>query len=223
MNQQYLEYVRGALSVALVDIPRSGKGQLAAFEGAALARTSRFKRKRGRSVSVGGRRVCSDSEPMHCSETRTRRKPLPPIDPLSYCTSSWRRAFSILEPFQQAWLRYCYGRDLTYDYQVTMCRHIWRSFQKQLDDENVSSKVQSRMASLVWLAIQQTAGECSELHGHRYRHSELAGLAGVARDNWSKNYVKHWEGLLRYVESMDADSLGKIARIRIDRKQLLAT
>lgn len=39
MNQQYLEYVRGAVSLTLADIHGQSKGQLAAFEGSALVRT----------------------------------------------------------------------------------------------------------------------------------------------------------------------------------------
>ncbi|HHG9944614.1 TPA: bacteriophage antitermination protein Q [Yersinia enterocolitica] len=207
MNQQYLQYVRGVLSVALADIRGSSKGQLEAFNGAALARTTRFKRQRIRNVEVGGRRVCQETAPMHCPETRSRKNQVVPLEPLTYCTSAWRRALFKLKPHQAAWIRYCYSFDLTYEYQVEICRYIWNEYQPKFAEKSVTAKVRRRVESLVWLAIQQTAGVGNLLHGKSYSYSELAALVGVQPNNWTMHYAPHWESLLRLVEVLDVDSL----------------
>ncbi|WP_254844682.1 bacteriophage antitermination protein Q [Yersinia enterocolitica] len=217
MNQQYLQYVRGVLSVALADICGSSKGQLEAFDGAALARTTRFKRQRIRSIEVDGRRVCQETEPVRCTETRSSKSQVTPIDPLTYCTSAWRRAVFKLKPHQAAWIRYCYSFDLTFDYQVEICRYIWNEYQPQLTEKPVTAKVRRRVESLVWLAVQQTAGVGHLLHGKEYSYSELAGLVGVQRNNWTMHYAPHWESLLRLAEALDADSLNCVVNHKSGR------
>lgn len=220
MNQQYLQYVRGALSIALADIRGSSKGQLEAFNGAALARTTRFKRKRVRIVEVGGRRVCQETETMHCPETRSCKSQIVPLEPLTYCTSAWRRAVFKLKPYQAAWIRYCYSFDLNYEYQVEICRFIWSEYQSQLGKNPITAKVRRRVESLVWLAVQQTAGIGHLLHREEYSYSELAGLVGVQRNNWTMHYAPHWESLLRLVESLDSDSLNCVAFIKREDRNI---
>lgn len=216
MNQQYLEYVRGAVSLALADIHGMTKGQLAAFEGAALAHTSRFKRQRHRTVVVGNRKVCPDTDPIHCPETRTRAKPFPPIEELTYCTSSWRRAISVLETHQEAWIRYCYG-DYSYHHnQLLVVPYIWAQFSAQCPGK-ISKKVKLRMQSLTLLAVQVVA---SEIKGHpkEYSHTKLAELSGVSKSTWSETYSGHWNMLLSLVETLDAGSLKWTADKRIESR-----
>ncbi len=216
MNQQYLEYVRGAVSLALADIHGMTKGQLAAFEGAALAHTSRFKRQRHRTVVVGNRKVCPDTDPIHCPETRTRAKPFPPIEELTYCTSSWRRAISVLETHQEAWIRYCYG-DYSYHHnQLLVVPYIWAQFSAQCPAK-VSKKVKLRLQSLTLLAVQVVA---SEIKGYpkEYSHTKLAELSGVSKSTWSETYGAHWNTLLSLVEALDAGSLKWTADKRIESR-----
>ncbi|MFV8867570.1 bacteriophage antitermination protein Q [Serratia fonticola] len=216
MNQQYLEYVRGAVSLALADIHGMTKGQLAAFEGAALAHTSRFKRQRHRTVVVGNRKVCPDTDPIHCPETRTRAKPFPPIEELTYCTSSWRRAISVLETHQEAWIRYCYG-DYSYHHnQLLVVPYIWAQFSAQCP-RKISKKVKLRMQSLTLLAVQVVA---SEIKGHpkEYSHTKLAELSGVSKSTWTETYSGHWNTLLSLVETLDAGSLKWTADKRIESR-----
>lgn len=216
MNQQYLEYVRGAVSLALADIHGMTKGQLAAFEGAALAHTTRFKRQRHRTVVVGNRKVCPETDPIHCPETRTRAKPFPPIEELTYCTSSWRRAISVLETHQEAWIRYCYG-DYSYHHnQLLVVPYIWAQFAAQCPGK-ISKKVKLRMQSLTLLAVQVMA---SEIKGHpkEYSHTKLAELSGVSKSTWSETYSGHWNTLLSLVETLDAGSLKWTADKRIESR-----
>ncbi|HGE8481959.1 bacteriophage antitermination protein Q [Serratia nematodiphila] len=219
MNQQYLEYVRGAVSLALADIHGQSKGQLAAFEGSAMIRTTRFKRQKVRTVVLEKRRVCPITDPMHCPETRTRKKPFPLIEELTYCTSSWRRAISVLDTHQEAWLRYCYGDYNYHDKQLQVVPYIWEQFSDQCA-VRLSKKVKLRLQGLALLAVQVVASEIKGLP-REYTYTNLASMAGVQRNNWQMHYAGHWERLLLLIKGLDEDALFSVANQRIARRQLL--
>lgn len=219
MNQQYLEYVRGAVSLALADIHGQSKGQLAAFEGSAMIRTTRFKRQKVRTVVLEKRRVCPITDPMHCPETRTRKKPFPLIEELTYCTSSWRRAISVLDTHQEAWLRYCYGDYNYHDKQLQVVPYIWEQFSDQCA-VRLSKKVKLRLQGLALLAVQVVASEIKGLP-REYTYTNLASMTGVQRNNWQMHYARHWERLLLLIKGLDENALFSVANQRIARRQLL--
>ncbi|WP_162939879.1 bacteriophage antitermination protein Q [Pectobacterium parmentieri] len=215
MNQQYLEYIRGYVSTALSDIQKMGVGQLGAFEGAGIIRTTKFPRKPQRIVALEGRNVCAITDGIHCTETRSRKRPAPPIDPITYETSSWRRAVSELEPHHSAWVYYCYGNDLNYEYQKSICLHVWGEYKTMLTGKRTTEKVRRRIESLVWLAVQAHAAKCGCVLVYRkYNDSELAELSGVSRSTWSENYKHHWDGLSEMISQLDSDSLNTIIKTR---------
>ncbi|GLW38492.1 antiterminator [Pectobacterium carotovorum subsp. carotovorum] len=215
MNQQYLEYIRGNVSTALSYIQKEGAGQLGALEGAGIIRTTKYTRQRQRIVALDGRNVCATTDAMHCPETRSRKRPAPPIDPITYGTASWRRAVNELEPHHTAWVRYCYGNDLNYEYQKAICVHVWNEYKPTLTGKKTTDKVRRRIESLVWLAVQRYAATCGCVFVSRgYNDSELAKLSVVSRSTWSENYRHHWDGLTEIVSELDSESLNTIIKKR---------
>ncbi len=194
-----LEYVRERLNLALADYGSRTKGQLDAFQGAALINTSRYKRRPA--VEIGGQ--YRQSDPVACSETRGGKRPKPPIEEITFCLSSWRRAVFELEDHQRAWIYYCYAHNLDYDYQVQITKHVWEEFKKTLAGKRITKKVTARLAQLVWLAVQQYAYTRRAMDGEQRKACELASLLGVASDNWSKHYADHWSNLIIECERLD--------------------
>ncbi len=221
MNQQYIEYLRGCVSTALANICRSGD----VFNGTGAIRTTLHPRKRQRVVQLEDRKVCATTDAYHFTETRSRRNPMPPIDPITYGTASWRRAVNCLEPHQEAWIRYCCGNDLNYAYQVTICQHIWTEYRATLTGKRTTEKVRRRIESLVWLAVQRYAFACGcTLAFRKYDDSELAALAGVSKSTWSENYRNHWLGLIECVAHLDRTALFATTSMRNEsRSRHLAT
>lgn len=223
MNQQYIEYLRGCVSTALADTSRSGKGQL--LNGSEITRTTVHTRKRRRIVQLEGRKVCATTDAMHCPETRSRKKPMPPLDPITYGTASWRRAVNCLAPHQEAWIRYCYGHELNYDYQVKICQHVWNEYRATLTGKRITEKTRRRIEALVWLAVQNYAA----LYGcvqvlRKYTDTELAGLSGVSKSTWSENYRYHWQGLIACVSNLDSSALLSVKTMRSESRSMhLAT
>ncbi|MCA7012504.1 bacteriophage antitermination protein Q [Dickeya dadantii] len=220
MNTQYVEYVRGCVIIALSDIKRSGKGQLAAFEDSPIAITTSYKRKRQRIIELDDRKVCSAAQPMHCPETRSRKSTLPLIDPLSYSFASWRRALSSMAPQYLSWLRYCYADDTNYDHQVKLCQHVWREFGNKRRDTRLAAKTLARLEKLAWLAVQDAKNMiCGSA---TYSAGKLAKLTGVTATNWSENYSDHWRALINIVIDLDHDALLALSRARSQQKHELS-
>ncbi|MFJ5428991.1 bacteriophage antitermination protein Q [Pectobacterium actinidiae] len=211
MNQQYLEYLRGCVSTALADIHRANTSGV----GVGAIRTTKYPRQRKRVVALDDRNVCATTDAMHCPETRSRKRPAPPIDPITYGTASWRRAVNELELHHTAWVRYCYGNDLNYEYQKAICVHVWNEYKTALTGKKTTEKVRRRIESLVWLAVQRYAATCGCLFVSReYNDSELAKLSGISRSTWCENYKHHWDGLTEMVSELDRDSLNTIIKNR---------
>lgn len=209
-----LEYVRERLNLALADYGSRTKGQLDAFQGAALVRTSRYKRRPA--VEVGGQ--YRQSDPVACSETRGGKRPKPPIEEITFCLSSWRRAVFELEGHQRAWVYYCYAHNLEYDYQVQITTHVWEEYKKTLAGKRITKKVTARIARLVWLAVQQHAHSCGGVLGKNYSATELAKLMGIELNNWSTNYAIHWRSILMVCHSLDNTSLHDTIETRAANK-----
>ena len=164
MNAQQLEYIRIKLRQALVDDSGNTKGQLEAFAEHPPADKDRNPRQRIHVVELdngrgGVRRVKAENTALYVLETRSRRRPMPPMKDGAFSSCEWRRAVLLLPKQQQAWVRYCYGFDLKYTHQITICEYVWNSFQ----DYNVKRPLQSRiikdMIRLVWISVQDVAAK----------------------------------------------------------------
>ncbi len=192
MNYQDLGYLRENVSRALADISGTTKGQLDAFQGAALVKTSCFKRNRMRDATGAIR----ESDPVKCAETRASKSPMPPIEEITFRFSSWRRAINTLTDEQQSWIMYQYGNDLNFEHQVNICQYVWIKIEVYADKSNLSKKVKERLRSLVWLSVQQ-------YHSADYSQTKLAELAGVSRYNWNKTYDMHWREMINISDELD--------------------
>ncbi len=218
-----IEYIRERVIIALANYCGTTKGQLAAFEEHAPADTSSKKRKRQHFIILDKSRVSADVDPVSCSETRSRVRPFPPIHEITFCSSSWRRALSALEEENSSWLRYCYGYDLSFDHQITICKFIWSEFERKLGARKVTAKKRARLSSLVWLAVQQYTTEETGRIGKFYYPGELAKLTGVSKTNWAENYASQWEELIDLCEDLDRSALRAISLKRSDARSKILT
>lgn len=211
MNEQQLEYVRIQLRAALIDNSGKTKGQLQAFSEHPPADEDRNPRKPVHMVELedgrgGVRTVKAQNSALYVLETRSRRRPMPPINDYEFAASPWRRAVNILPEHQQAWLRYCYGFDLTFRYQTLICEAVWNAHQQYLPT-GLLRKTQKRLVSLVWLAAQEVAAMRSNHTYKKYAGAALGQLVGTTRQGWSKTYAAHWEGLKRAFTELDEIAL----------------
>ncbi|WNI62369.1 bacteriophage antitermination protein Q [Enterobacter asburiae] len=111
-------------------------------------------------------------------ETRSRRRPLPPINDIEFATAPWRRTVNMLPEHEQGWLRYCYGFDLSFKYQTQICEAIWNGHQHGL-----LKKTKKRIISLVWVAVQEVAAQQMNDTYKQYADELLATHLGVLRSD----------------------------------------
>lgn len=211
MRAQDREYARTELRRALADYSGKTKGQLEAFSDNPPAEKSRLIHKPIHTVELedgkgGKRRVRAENTAVHALETRSRRRPLPPIGDQDFAASPWRRALNQLLEHEQAWLRYCYGYDLDFRHQITLCEYVWREFQLCLPP-GLIRKTQQRLSSLVWVAVQEIACKQSNSSFKKYAGALLASRLGVSRSTWSRIYAPHWQALKTLVEELDERAL----------------
>ena len=186
--------MRIRLRDALRDDSSGTKGQLEAFAEHPPADKDLHPRKQVHVVELdngrgGLRRVKAENSSLYVMETRSRRRPIPPIRDGAFTTCAWRRAVLQLEEAQQAWTRYCYGFDLHFEYQTQICSYIWETFEKGLVSKKLQKRVKQRLLQLVWLAVQDVAARNSNDTYKEYAAITLANLLSVHRDTWYQTYA----------------------------------
>lgn len=211
MNPQLLEYARVELTRALTDNSGKTKGQLQAFSENPLADKNRNPRRPVHTVELddgqgGTRSVKAENSALYVLETRSRRRPLPPINDYEFAGASWRRAVNSLSEHEQAWLKYCYGFDLTFRYQTLICEVIWNGHQKYLPT-GLLNKTKKRLISLIWLAAQDVAATRNNKTYKEYAGAALARLMSVNRSTWLRVYAPHWAHFKRAFNEMDTVAL----------------
>lgn len=214
MDPQLIEYARIELTYALMDNSGKTKGQLQAFCEHPPADKDRNPRKPIHVVELdngrgGVRCVKAENSAVYVLETRSRRRPLPPINDNEFSAAPWRRAVNMLPEHEQAWLRYCYGFDLTFRYQTMICEAIWNEHQHALPP-GLLKKTKKRIISLVWLAVQEVAAQQMNDTYKQYAGALLATHLGVSRSTWCEVYAPHWKMLKSAVELLDLESLSSV-------------
>ncbi|EPY8411045.1 bacteriophage antitermination protein Q [Klebsiella aerogenes] len=218
MNLQNLEYTRIEVRRALQNLSGATKGQLEAFSENPPADKNKTPRQPRHIVDLDGGIGCGPSvvkaltTPVYVMETRSRRRPMPPINDIEFSYSPWRRAVNQLESHQQAWVRYCYGFDLNFQYQTEMCQYVWTEYQNYQVSKPLQSRVIKKLVGLVWLAAQEVAATRNNETYKVYAGAALARMVSVDRSTWKRVYADHWEHLKRAFVEMDSNALQIIYR-----------
>lgn len=221
MNAQQLEYVRIQLRAALADDSGGTKGQLEAFAEHPPADKNRNPRQQLHVVELdngrgGVRRVKAENSALYVLETRSRRRPMPPIRDKAFSSCAWRRAVLKLDVSQQAWIRYCYGFDLNFRYQREICRFVWESYLKQHEGVKFQKRVEKRLIQLVWLAVQEIASRNTNETYRNYAATTLAGFLSIHRDTWYETYAQPWGRFKELAAELDISGLNTVGVQLID-------
>lgn len=212
MNLQELEYTRIELRRALADFSGSTKGQLQAFSEHPPADKNKYPRRHPEIVlegeeGCGSKVVKTLATPLYVLETRSRRRPLPPMKDAEFASSAWRRSVNGLGEHLQAWVRYCYGYDLSFRYQTLMCQYVWEKFQQQQGSKKLQDRVTKKLVGLVWLAAQEVAASRNNDTYQEYAGAALARMLSVERSTWLRVYSVHWAAFKKAFKEMDTLAL----------------
>lgn len=218
MNTQLLQYARIELTTALMDLSGGTKGQLEAFSEHPPADKNHYPRQHIHKVLLetagkNVREVRSERVPTYALETRSRRRPAPPMKEFEFASCAWRRAVNTLPVHQNSWIRYCYGFDLKFEHQKNICEAVWLAYQKNLPT-GLLAKTKKRLVSLIWLAVQDVAAKNKNESYKEYAGAALAALMSISRSTWSEVYSPHWKGLKLAVSELDNVSLIQVIKVK---------
>ncbi|EBC2121952.1 hypothetical protein CWD08_21445 [Salmonella enterica] len=213
MIPQTITWVRNNVIFALNCGEKPQRGQLAAFEGFSRATTKRYGRHRERTLKIGNRWYCRDTEPVYVLETARNKKQREMITPEAYRTASWRRAINSLADYEKAWILYCYGARHTYMNHMLICEYIWlrmherlRSLGKRITDDMTGNLIKLT-GIMAWNAGQLISGkDNAEVFAATYAAQEI----GVKASAWSQNYKKHWQFMYNKCADLDYQALEKL-------------
>ncbi len=215
MTPQTITWVRNNVIFALNCGGKPQRGQLAAFEGFARATSKRYGRHRERTLKIGNRWYCRDTDPVYVLETARSKKQPDIITPEEFSSASWRRAINSLDDYERAWILYCYGGKKTYMNHMLICEYIWLQMHDRLRSlgKRVTDDMMGNLISLVGLAVWnagQVMGvqENIKIFAWTYAAQEI----DVGDAAWRKSYKKHWEFMGDKCAELDRDALEKLMR-----------
>ncbi|HIE7169136.1 TPA: bacteriophage antitermination protein Q [Salmonella enterica] len=186
---------------------------MAAFEGFARATSKRYGRHRERTLKVGNRWYCRDTDPVYVLEAARSKKQPDMITPEEFSSASWRRAIYSLDDYEKAWILYCYGGKQTYMNHMLICEYIWlrmherlRSLGKRITDDMTGNLIKLTGIT-AWNAGQLISGkDNAEVFAATYAAQEI----GVKASAWSQNYKKHWQFMYNKCADLDYQALEKL-------------
>lgn len=215
MTPQTITWVRNNVIFALNCGGKPQRGQLAAFEGFAPARATskRYGRHRERTLKIGNRWYCRETDPVYVLETARSKKQPDMITPEEFSSASWRRAIYSLDDYEKAWILYCYGGKLTYMNHMLVCEYIWLQMHDRLKGKRVTDDVTGNLIALVgiaaWNAGQLMSGkDNAEIFAATYAAQEI----GVSASTWCKYYKQHWKFMYDKCAELDYMALEKLMR-----------
>ncbi|EEP9142053.1 hypothetical protein HBD75_001515 [Salmonella enterica] len=215
MIPQTITWVRNNVIFALNCGEKPQRGQLAAFEGFARATSKRYGRHRERTLKIGNRWYCRDTDPVYVLETARNKKQKDMITQEAYSTASWRRAINSLDDYEKAWILYCYGGEHTYMNHMLICEYLWlqmhdrlRASRKRITDDMTGNLI-ALAGIMTWNAAQLISErEGAQIFASTYAAQEI----GVKANSWSQNYKKHWQFMYNKCAELDQASLEKLMR-----------
>ncbi|EID8040509.1 hypothetical protein VQZ33_004659 [Salmonella enterica] len=217
MIPQTITWVRNNVIFALNCGEKPQRGQLAAFEGfAARATSKRYGRHRERTLKIGNRWYCRDTDPVYVLETARNKKQPDIITPEEFRSASWRRAINSLDDYEKAWILYCYGARHTYMNHMLICEYIWLQMHDRLraSRKRITDSMTGNLITLAGLMTWNAAQLISEREGAQVFASTYAAQEiGVKANSWSQNYKKHWQFMFRKCEELDSQALEVLGKL----------
>ncbi|ELI8454564.1 hypothetical protein RSK83_005202, partial [Salmonella enterica] len=168
---------------------------------------------RERTLKVGNRWYCRDTDPVYVLETARSKKQPDMITPEEFSSASWRRAIYSLDDYEKAWILYCYGEQHTYMNHMLICEYLWlqmhdrlRASRKRITDDMTGNLIKLTGIT-AWNAGQLISGKDNAgVFAATYAAQEI----GVKASAWSQNYKKHWQFMYNKCADLDYQALEKL-------------
>jgi len=164
-------------------------------------------------IEIDGKNIRVPAQTIHATEVKKYKSSSVLISEINFHHLRWSRAVKNLCEHELAWVNYCYGGKLDYDFQIIICRYIWATFEKFLYVQNLKLRKNTitLLHNLTWLIVQNCVYQIKN-NKYLYNQTQLASLSKKSLSSWQHHYSQHCNHLNSICNQLDREAL-----IHVDR------
>jgi len=136
------------------------------------------------------------------------------ISDLNFSHLQWSRAVKSLNEPHLAWVLYCYGNKLDFNYQIVICQYVWSLFELKIKGLKIKlrKKTIDLLRNLTWLIVQNCVCQIKN-DRNLYNQTELALLSKKSLNSWIQHYSHHCNHLHSICHQLDQEALINVDRL----------
>lgn len=164
-------------------------------------------------IEIDGKNIRVPAQTIHATEVKKYKCSSVLISETDFRHLRWSRAVKQLCEHEHAWVNYCYGGKLDFDFQIIICRYVWSAFEKFLCEQKLKLRKNTitLLHNLTWLIVQNCVYQIKN-YKYLYNQTQLALLSKKSLSSWQHHYSQHCNYLNSICNQLDREAL-----IRVDR------
>lgn len=178
------------------------------------ARDPKNFRRSMRKIIIDGDEIKIPAQTTHVTEIRRYKSSSVLISDLNFGHLQWSRAVKSLNEPHLAWVYYCYGNKLDFNYQIVICQYIWSLFELKINELKIKlrKKTIDLLRNLTWIVVQNTVYRIRH-QINLYSETDLALLSDKSLSSWSHNYSHYSDHLHSICYQLDHEALINVDRL----------
>lgn len=213
-NREMLaEYVRNKL-VFVFNVVTKNKPEKRPLLRNIDARDPKNFRRSMRKIMIDGDEIKIPAQTTHVTETRRYNGSSVLISDLNFGHLQWSRAVKSLNEPHLAWVYYCYGNNLDFNYQIVICQYVWSLFELKIKALKIKlrKKTLDLLRGLTWLIVQNCVYQIKN-NRNLYNQTEFALLSKKSLNSWIQHYSHHCNHLHSICHQLDQEALINVDRL----------
>lgn len=178
------------------------------------ARDPKNFRRSMRKIIIDGDEIKIPAQTTHVTEIRRYKSSSILISDLNFGHLKWSRAVKSLNEPYLAWVYYCYGNKLDFNYQIVICQYVWSLFELKIKGLKIKlrKKTIDLLRNLTWLIVQNCVCQIKN-DRNLYNQTELALLSKKSLNSWIQHYSHHCNHLHSICHQLDQEALINVDRL----------
>lgn len=178
------------------------------------ARDPKNFRRSMRKIIIDGDEIKIPAQTTHVTEIRRYKSSSILISDLNFGHLKWSRAVKSLNEPYLAWVYYCYGNKLDFNYQIVICQYVWSLFELKIKGLKIKLRKNTidLLRNLTWLIVQNCVCQIKN-DRNLYNQTELALLSKKSLNSWIQHYSHHCNHLHSICHQLDQEALINVDRL----------
>lgn len=207
------EYVRDRLFFVFNVVTKTKKEKQLKLRNIDARDPKNFRRSM-RKIIIDGDEIKIPAQTTHVTEIRRYKSSSILISDLNFGHLQWSRAVKSLNEPYLAWVYYCYGNKLDFNYQIVICQYVWSLFELKIKGLKIKlrKKTIDLLRNLTWLIVQNCVCQIKN-DRNLYNQTELALLSKKSLNSWIQHYSHHCNHLHSICHQLDREALINVDRL----------